>query len=111
MVVLQMYLTDVRKMFIYFYQNMSRLETEKERQQSLKYSIRMYIIVFSLFSIILCTKTLILFVSPDDADGSACHRTVVLGVVTAIDFLSYITSYERQDSSMSECLLLDNVSL
>ncbi|KAF3694741.1 Cystathionine beta-synthase [Channa argus] len=45
-----------------------------------------------------------------DADGSACLRLVPFGVVTAIDLLSYITRYERQDGSLSDFSLLDDVS-
>lgn len=35
---------------------------------------------------------------------------MVLGVVTAIDLLSYITTHERQDSSMSESSVFDNAT-
>uniref|UniRef100_A0A4W6FFM0 Cystathionine beta-synthase n=1 Tax=Lates calcarifer TaxID=8187 RepID=A0A4W6FFM0_LATCA len=46
-----------------------------------------------------------------EADGSACQRQVVFGVVTAIDLLNYITTHERLDQSSSECSLSDDVSL
>uniref|UniRef100_A0A7N6FBN1 Cystathionine beta-synthase n=1 Tax=Anabas testudineus TaxID=64144 RepID=A0A7N6FBN1_ANATE len=46
-----------------------------------------------------------------NADGSACHRQMVFGVVTAIDLLSYITKCKRQNGSLSECSLLDDLRL
>ncbi|KAK2839930.1 hypothetical protein Q5P01_013670 [Channa striata] len=44
-----------------------------------------------------------------DADGSVCLRQLPLGVVTAVDLLSYISRYERQVGSASELSLLDDV--
>ncbi|XP_056145115.1 cystathionine beta-synthase b [Lampris incognitus] len=50
------------------------------------------------------------------ADGKACPRQMVFGVVTAIDLLNYITTRERRERSLSECSLSecslsDDVSL
>ncbi|XP_035531815.1 cystathionine beta-synthase b [Morone saxatilis] len=46
-----------------------------------------------------------------NADGSACQKQMVFGVVTAIDLLNYITTQERQDCLSSECSLSDAMSL
>ncbi|XP_071372254.1 cystathionine beta-synthase b [Centroberyx affinis] len=45
------------------------------------------------------------------ADGSACPRQMVFGVVTAIDLLNHITTRERRERSLSECSLSDDMSL
>ncbi|KAI3355824.1 hypothetical protein L3Q82_004385 [Scortum barcoo] len=44
-----------------------------------------------------------------EADGSACQKQMVFGVVTAIDLLNYITRDDGQRDS-SECLLSDELS-
>uniref|UniRef100_A0A667YDS9 Cystathionine beta-synthase n=1 Tax=Myripristis murdjan TaxID=586833 RepID=A0A667YDS9_9TELE len=44
------------------------------------------------------------------ADGLACSRQMVFGVVTAIDLLNYITTRERRERSLSECSLSDDMS-
>ncbi|XP_045909485.1 cystathionine beta-synthase b [Micropterus dolomieu] len=45
------------------------------------------------------------------ADGSACQRRMVFGVVTTTDLLNYITTDERLDRLSSECSLSDKMSL
>ncbi|XP_028249430.1 cystathionine beta-synthase-like [Parambassis ranga] len=45
------------------------------------------------------------------ADGSACQRRMVFGVVTAVDLLNYISTREGADRTSSECSLSDSVSL
>ncbi len=49
--------------------------------------------------------------SPDKADGSACQKQMVFGVVTAIDLLNYITTHEGRDHSSSEYSLSETMSL
>ncbi|KAM4731891.1 cystathionine beta-synthase b [Anableps anableps] len=39
--------------------------------------------------------------TPYDGDGSVCPRQMVLGIVTAIDLLNFITTHEGQDHAQS----------